>query len=159
MKRSNQSLYPIALWGCASMSIFISVSSSCAASLPERRLSLFASRVMNVSSSEQWSVKVVENGRSGSIEYRESAGSISFYWEFGGGDTVAIIWVDDLASWSTRYPGRLIIDGRYWSELHTRLFARKLRRVGLTLMRRVDTFIFVNLPPNQPMASLFFITP
>ena len=59
---------------------------------------------MNVSSSGQWTVEVVENGRSGSIEYRESAGSISFYWEFGGGDTVAIVWVGDLASWSTRYP-------------------------------------------------------
>ena len=59
---------------------------------------------MNISSSGQWSVKVVESGRSGSIEYRESAGSISFYWEFGGGDTVAIVWVGDLASWSTRYP-------------------------------------------------------
>ena len=36
-----------------------------------------------------------------------------------------------------------------------RLFARKLRRVGLTLMRRVDTFTSVNLPPKQPVASLF----
>jgi hypothetical protein len=59
---------------------------------------------MNMSSSGQWSVEVVESGRSGSIKYRESAGSISFYWEFGGGDTVAIIWIDDLALWSTRYP-------------------------------------------------------
>ena len=58
---------------------------------------------MNRSSSGQWSVKVVESGRTGSIEYRESAGSISFYWEFGG-NTVAIIWVGDLVLWSARYP-------------------------------------------------------
>ena len=55
--------------------------------------------------------------------------------------------------------GRLITEVRYWSGSRTRLFARKLRRVGLTLMRRVDTFISVNLPPNQPVASLFCITP
>jgi hypothetical protein len=59
---------------------------------------------MGMSSSEPWSVEVVESGRSGSIEYREAAGCISFYWEFVGGDTVAIIWVSDPALWSTRYP-------------------------------------------------------
>ena len=59
-------------------------------------------------------------------------------------------------------PGRSITDGRYWSESRTRLFARKLRRAGQTLMRRVDTFIFVNLPHNQSLppapavAYLFF---
>jgi hypothetical protein len=59
-------------------------------------------------------------------------------------------------------PGRSITDGRYWSESRTRLFGRKLRRAGQTLMRRVDTFMSVNLPPNQrlplapPVAYLFF---
>jgi predicted RNA-binding protein with TRAM domain len=59
---------------------------------------------MSISASEEWSVEVVESGRSGSIGYREAAGFISFYWEFGGGDTVAIIWIEDLAVWSTRHP-------------------------------------------------------
>ena len=59
---------------------------------------------MNRFSSGQWSVKIDESGRSGSIEYRGSAGTISVYWEFGRGDTVAIIWIRDLALWSTRYP-------------------------------------------------------
>ena len=59
---------------------------------------------MAISSSDQWSVEIVESGRSGSIAYRESGGFISFYWEFGGGDTAAIISVDDFAVWSTRYP-------------------------------------------------------
>lgn len=59
---------------------------------------------MGISASQDWSVEILESGRSGSIGYREAAGFISFYWEFGGGDTVAIIWVEDLAAWNTRYP-------------------------------------------------------
>jgi len=72
---------------------------------------------MDISPSQQWSVEVVESGRSGSIEYRESAGCISFYWEFGGGDTVAIIWVGDLALWGTRYP---------WAVDHRRAILEKV---------------------------------
>src|SRR5262245_59377628 len=52
---------------------------------------------------EQWSVEVVESGRSGSVNYKEPSGRISFYWEFGGGDTVAIIWSGDMALWNSRY--------------------------------------------------------
>jgi hypothetical protein len=59
---------------------------------------------MSIFSPEKWSVEILEGGRSGSIGYEEPAGLISFYWEFGGGKTVVIIWVDDLASWKTRYP-------------------------------------------------------
>jgi len=65
---------------------------------------LFSLGTMEMSGSEQWNIKIVESGRSGSIEYRDSAGQMSFYWEFGGGDTVAIIWGGDLASWKSRYP-------------------------------------------------------
>ena len=53
--------------------------------------------------SDQWSVEVTARGRSGSVDYREEAGSISFYWEFGGGDTVAIIYIEDLPTWSTQH--------------------------------------------------------
>ena len=67
-------------------------------------LILFSLGTMEMSSSEQRSVKIVESGPSGSIEYRDSAGSMTFYWEFGGGETVAIIWIGDLASWSNKYP-------------------------------------------------------
>jgi hypothetical protein len=59
---------------------------------------------MNNPASEQWSVEVVENGRSGSVAYCENARCISFDWEFGGGDTVAIIWTESSAVWSTRHP-------------------------------------------------------
>ena len=40
-------------------------------------------------------VTIEERGRCGSVHYREPAGSLSFYWEFGGGDTVAIIQPED----------------------------------------------------------------
>ena len=38
-----------------------------------------------------WSVEVAERGRDGHVYYHEPAGTITFYWEFGGGDVVAII--------------------------------------------------------------------
>ena len=38
-----------------------------------------------------WRVDCIEQGRYGHVYYREAAGVISFYWEFGGGDTVACL--------------------------------------------------------------------
>jgi len=46
-----------------------------------------------------WKVDIREDGRSGAVVYREAAGSLSFYWEFGGGETLAIIDVGDEAAW------------------------------------------------------------
>ena len=54
--------------------------------------------------SDQWTVTIDQTGRSGSIAYKEPLGSISFYWEFGGDDAVAIIWIENSAIWSSRYP-------------------------------------------------------
>lgn len=51
-----------------------------------------------------WSVDIQEKGRCGSVNYRETSGILSFYWEIGGGDTLAIINVGDEASWRTRHP-------------------------------------------------------
>lgn len=51
-----------------------------------------------------WSVEIHEEGRCGKIIYREPAGSLSCYWEFGGGDTVATIQVGDAASWRQQHP-------------------------------------------------------
>jgi hypothetical protein len=51
-----------------------------------------------------WSIEIKSTGRSGTVEYREEAGSLSFYWEFGGGDAVASISVGDLAKWTAAYP-------------------------------------------------------
>jgi hypothetical protein len=38
-----------------------------------------------------WNIDIVEDGRSGTLTYRDAGGSQSFYWEFGGADVVAII--------------------------------------------------------------------
>lgn len=50
-----------------------------------------------------WSVVIHEDGRCGKVTYREHAGSLSFYWEFGGGDTVATIQVGDAATWRQQH--------------------------------------------------------
>ena len=63
-----------------------------------------ASAMASNSTSNQWSVTIAQSGRSGSITYRESAGSMPFYWEFGGSDAVAIIWIEKPPVWSSRYP-------------------------------------------------------
>jgi hypothetical protein len=79
---------------------------------------------MTNEAADHWSVAIAENGRSGSILYQEKINSISFYWEFGGGDTVVIIWVEDSSVWSTRYP---------WA------FARRreiLERIALEVVRQ-----------------------
>lgn len=51
-----------------------------------------------------WSIEIKSSGRSGSVEYREEAGALSFYWEFGGGDAVASISVGDVPKWAAAYP-------------------------------------------------------
>jgi hypothetical protein len=51
-----------------------------------------------------WTVEVREDGRRGEVVYREAAGSLSFYWEFGGGDTIAIIDVGSGATWREEHP-------------------------------------------------------
>ncbi len=42
-------------------------------------------------------------GRSGYLSYQEGLRSIPFYWEFGGGDVVAIIWVGEHSDWERQY--------------------------------------------------------
>ena len=51
-----------------------------------------------------WRVDIEASGRDGSILYSEPEGCISFYWEFGGGDTVAILSVGDATTWSRQHP-------------------------------------------------------
>ena len=66
--------------------------------------SLGSTAVMSNPPSKDWRVEIVESGRSGLVNYHEPSGSISFYWEFGGGDAVANISVGDSATWNRRYP-------------------------------------------------------
>jgi hypothetical protein len=56
------------------------------------------------SQSRDWSVDIGETGRCGIVTYRDTAGRLSFYWEFGGADTVATIGVGTASEWSSRHP-------------------------------------------------------
>jgi hypothetical protein len=38
-----------------------------------------------------WTIDFVDEGRSGTITFRDAGGAQSFYWEYGGGDVVVII--------------------------------------------------------------------
>ena len=51
-----------------------------------------------------WRIDIEDGGLSGTIHYQESAGRLTFYWEFGGGDVVATIDVGSAADWGIRNP-------------------------------------------------------
>lgn len=53
---------------------------------------------------KDWSLIIEEQGRSGTVNYREAAGSIPMSWEFGGADVVAIIYFENESTWRQRYP-------------------------------------------------------
>lgn len=50
-----------------------------------------------------WSVDIQQNGREGSLTYRDPAGSLTCSWEFGGGSTVAILAIGTETEWQTRH--------------------------------------------------------
>jgi hypothetical protein len=57
-------------------------------------------------------INIITKGHSGTIQYIEgslfSKKTYEFYWEFGGGDTVAIIWFPKVDSeWDAQYPWAL----------------------------------------------------
>src|SRR4051794_24822782 len=51
-----------------------------------------------------WSVTIGQGGRSGTVTYREAAGTIPMSWEFGGNDVVAIIYFEEESVWRAKYP-------------------------------------------------------
>jgi hypothetical protein len=59
---------------------------------------------MNESLPSDWQVDIVTKGRDGNVIYHEGSDSASFYWEFGGGDVVAIIHLGPASDWSKRFP-------------------------------------------------------
>lgn len=56
---------------------------------------------------ERWSVDILEQGRSGTVQYREPSGTIAWSWEFGGNEVIASIFVGKDADWSARHPWAL----------------------------------------------------
>jgi len=53
---------------------------------------------------QDWSVIIDQQGRGGTVNYREAAGSIPMSWEFGGADVVAIIYFENESAWRLQYP-------------------------------------------------------
>lgn len=54
--------------------------------------------------SSGWKVEIEERGRHGNIDYSEEAGTIRLFWEFGGGDVIAIISGPLPEEWARTYP-------------------------------------------------------
>ncbi len=52
----------------------------------------------------RYSIEIVQEGRSGTIRYAERDRRYDFYWEFGGGDTLASITVPTPSQWPTALP-------------------------------------------------------
>ncbi|MES2625407.1 MAG: hypothetical protein V4628_09020 [Pseudomonadota bacterium] len=101
-----------------------------------------------------WRVKVTENGRCGSVLYTEPAGSLSFSWEFGGGNTVASIYVETEDAWRTKHP---------WAaerriEILQRIASEVIRQKSPTSHAEMDeTGGWINLcetPVSQPSATI-----
>lgn len=59
---------------------------------------------MSKSASQDWKVEIPMGGRSGYIGYYEGQMAASFYWEFGGGDVVTIIYIGQPSEWGRHYP-------------------------------------------------------
>jgi len=52
-------------------------------------------------------VNIIQNGQSGTVQYIEGIfkkNICEFYWEFGGGDTVAIITLPTEDKWDAKFP-------------------------------------------------------
>lgn len=52
-------------------------------------------------------INVIQKGPSGTVQYIEGwlkKNICEFYFEFGGGDTVAIIWIPAEGEWDAKYP-------------------------------------------------------
>ena len=52
-------------------------------------------------------VRIIEQGPSGKIQYTEGwlkQNTCEFYWEFGGGNTLATIWFPTEEKWNAKYP-------------------------------------------------------
>lgn len=49
-------------------------------------------------------VTITEEGRSGSVHYEAEGRRISGWWEFAGGDAVAIVSMGSASEWQQRHP-------------------------------------------------------
>jgi hypothetical protein len=111
-----------------------------------------------------WSVDIVESGPSGTITYREPGHSLGCYWEFGGGETLAIVSVDSQATWDKNHPWTR---GRRAEILH-RIASEVLRQKAPSHAAQIDDaggFILIVprtgkpaiVPPPRPRPPQTFL--
>ena len=89
---------------------------------------------MKHSFTHEWRVEIQECGRDGYITYHEGAHSVSFYWEFGGGDIVAIVHIGKVAAWSRQHPWAV---DRY-TEISRRVIGEVIRQRAPGCKAEVD---------------------
>lgn len=51
-----------------------------------------------------WTVQIVTKGPYGSVIYQEGSHTVSFPWEFGGGEVISIIHLTPSSEWNEKYP-------------------------------------------------------
>ena len=83
---------------------------------------------------ERWRVSYEEHGRDGYVHYRESGRTLSFYWEFGGGEVVVFVAVGDAGEWRKLYPE--LADRR--DEIIARIAGELIRQRMPTCRWRLD---------------------
>ncbi len=49
-------------------------------------------------------VTITEQGRSGSVIYTEEGHALTGWWEFAGGDAIAVVCMGGVEDWRTRHP-------------------------------------------------------
>lgn len=59
---------------------------------------------MTVTSDQTFTVSVRQEGRSGTVLYREGSNELKFYWEFGTGEALISIYLGTIEEWQ-QYEG------------------------------------------------------
>jgi hypothetical protein len=74
-----------------------------------------------------FSIKIEERGRCGVITYREGPNLISFQYEFGGGDCLAIIVGPKQEHWDTTYPWAIGRQSQIFTDMSNEVIARRAK--------------------------------
>jgi hypothetical protein len=75
----------------------------------------------------EFSIKIEERGRCGVITYREGSHLISFEYEFGGGDCLAIIFGPKQEKWDTAYPWAIGRQLQIFTDMSNEVIARRAK--------------------------------
>jgi len=81
-----------------------------------------------------WRVDYIEHGRDGEVRYIEGGRTLSFYWEYGGGDVVFSLAVGDEGEWRAQHPD--LADRR--GEIIARLAGELIRRRAPSCRAQLD---------------------